>query len=190
MASSSRMSNLASFSGRWVKLLPARASKKQAQLTGLPTAQGAATGALGAALAEHMDAEMVASLGGFSNMINDMKIPKAMALFSVMPEHDAISLTVSLYGVKLFGLAMEIFVHAIGNSGTWDCFVYIGFLDINGGFLDFPMPWAPISLVINMGVVIENEDNPENDIDALLSIIDPHNNKQMTYSQVVQLLSN
>ena len=32
-------------------------------------------------------------------------------------------------------------------------------------------------LVINMGVVIENEENPQKDIDALLAIIDPHNNK-------------
>jgi hypothetical protein len=33
--------------------------------------------------------------------------------------------------------------------------------------------------------VIESHD----DIESLLSIIDPHNNKQMTYSEVVQLLS-
>lgn len=31
--------------------------------------------------------------------------------------------------------------------------------------------------------------NPDEDIDTLLTIIDPHNNKQMTYSEVVQLLS-
>jgi hypothetical protein len=28
-----------------------------------------------------------------------------------------------------------------------------------------------------------------NEVDQLLSFIDPHNNKQMTYSEVVQLLS-
>ena len=27
------------------------------------------------------------------------------------------------------------------------------------------------------------------DVEALLSIVDPHNNKQMTYSEIVQLLS-
>ena len=35
-----------------------------------------------------------------------------------------------------------------------------------------------------MGVV-----NTMEDVDELLSIIDPHNNKQMTYSETVQLLS-
>lgn len=117
------------------------------------SAQGAATGALGGALGEVVDENMVASLGGFSNMINAMHIPRAMALFSMLPDK-SISLTISLYGVKLFGLSMEIFVHAVSASGVWDCFVYIGFLDIKNGFLDFPQPWAFISLIINMGVFL------------------------------------
>lgn len=39
-------------------------------------------------------------------------------------------------------------------------------------------------LIRQMGILQFDED-----IDALLSIVDPHNNKQMTYSEVVQLLS-
>lgn len=35
-----------------------------------------------------------------------------------------------------------------------------------------------------MGIIEYDED-----IETLLSVIDPHNNKQMTYSEVVQLLS-
>ena len=35
-----------------------------------------------------------------------------------------------------------------------------------------------------MGVV-----NTMDDIEALLQLVDPHNNKQMTYSEVVRLLS-
>jgi hypothetical protein len=35
-----------------------------------------------------------------------------------------------------------------------------------------------------MGVV-----NSMEDVDSLLQIVDPHNNKQMTYSEIVQLLS-
>lgn len=40
------------------------------------------------------------------------------------------------------------------------------------------------NLIIKMGVVDTQED-----IDSLLTIVDPHNNKQMTYSEIVQLLS-
>ncbi len=39
-------------------------------------------------------------------------------------------------------------------------------------------------LIIKMGVV-----NTMEDVEQLLHIIDPHNNKQMTYSEIVQLLS-
>ena len=41
-----------------------------------------------------------------------------------------------------------------------------------------------------MNVVVQNETNAESDIDTLLRVVDPHNNQQMTYSVVVQLLSN
>lgn len=41
-----------------------------------------------------------------------------------------------------------------------------------------------------MNVVVQNETNAESDIDTLLRVVDPHNNQQMTYSEVVQLLSN
>ena len=41
-----------------------------------------------------------------------------------------------------------------------------------------------------MNVVVQNEANAESDIDTLLRVVDPHNNQQMTYSEVVQLLSN
>lgn len=37
---------------------------------------------------------------------------------------------------------------------------------------------------------VSDSHNKEEDTDALLHIIDPHNNKTMTYSQVVRLLSN
>jgi Ca2+-binding EF-hand superfamily protein len=39
-------------------------------------------------------------------------------------------------------------------------------------------------LIIKMGVV-----QTMDEVEQLLSIIDPHNNKQMTYSEIVQLLS-
>jgi len=39
-------------------------------------------------------------------------------------------------------------------------------------------------MIIKMGVVQTMEE-----VEQLLSIIDPHNNKQVTYSEVVQLLS-
>ena len=45
-------------------------------------------------------------------------------------------------------------------------------------------------LVLNMRVVVQNEYCPDEDIEALLRIVDPNNIKSMTYSQVVQLLSN
>ena len=45
-------------------------------------------------------------------------------------------------------------------------------------------------LILNMSIVVQNENAPDQDIEALLRIIDPHNVKVMTYSQVVQLLSN
>ena len=41
-----------------------------------------------------------------------------------------------------------------------------------------------------MNVVVQNETDAESDIDTLLRVVDPHNNQQMTYSEVVQLLSN
>ena len=36
-----------------------------------------------------------------------------------------------------------------------------------------------------MNVVVQNEANAESDIDTLLRVVDPHNNQQMTYSEVV-----
>ena len=45
-------------------------------------------------------------------------------------------------------------------------------------------------LILNMRVVVQNEQSPDEDIEALLRIVDPNNVKTMTYSQVVQLLSN
>jgi len=39
-------------------------------------------------------------------------------------------------------------------------------------------------LIREMGVV-----EYEEDVDTLLSIVDPFNNKQMTYSEIIQLLS-
>ena len=41
-----------------------------------------------------------------------------------------------------------------------------------------------------MVVVVQNDHAPEEDVDALLRIVDPHNVKRMTYSQIVLLLSN
>lgn len=35
-----------------------------------------------------------------------------------------------------------------------------------------------------------NHDHPQEEIDQLLQIIDPHNIKTMTFSQIVRLLSN
>lgn len=40
------------------------------------------------------------------------------------------------------------------------------------------------NLIIKMGII-----DSEEDIESLLAIVDPHNNKQMTYSEIVQLLS-
>ena len=45
-------------------------------------------------------------------------------------------------------------------------------------------------LILRMVVVVQNDHAPDEDVDALLRIVDPHNVKQMTYSQIVQLLSN
>jgi hypothetical protein len=116
------------------------------------SAQGMATGALGIALGEVMDTDMVASLGGFSNMINGLRIGKVMALFSTLPD-DSISLTISLYGIKLFGLSMELFVHAVSEGGAWKCLVYIGLMDI-GGYVDFAPPWGFLSAVLNIGMFL------------------------------------
>jgi Ca2+-binding EF-hand superfamily protein len=43
-------------------------------------------------------------------------------------------------------------------------------------------------LVIRMHVI--NHDHSDEEIESLLKIIDPHNIKTMTYSQIVRLLSN
>lgn len=40
-------------------------------------------------------------------------------------------------------------------------------------------------LIYSMNVVVQNETNAESDIDTLLRVVDPHNNQQMTYSEVV-----
>ena len=43
-------------------------------------------------------------------------------------------------------------------------------------------------LILSMNVVVQN--SGENDLDALLRVIDPNNNQQITYTELVQLLSN
>lgn len=37
-------------------------------------------------------------------------------------------------------------------------------------------------LILRMVVVVQNDHAPDEDVDALLRIVDPHNVKQMTYS--------
>ena len=45
-------------------------------------------------------------------------------------------------------------------------------------------------LIVSMNVVVANPTGTNGEIDTLLRVIDPFNNQQMTYSEVVQLLSN
>jgi Ca2+-binding EF-hand superfamily protein len=45
-------------------------------------------------------------------------------------------------------------------------------------------------LIVSMNVVVANPNGTNGEIDTLLRVIDPFNNQQMTYSEVVQLLSN
>ena len=137
------------------KAVPGSGVEKSSPVEGASaSAQGAATVTLTGALGELTSNDEASGLGGFTNMVNEMFIPKAVALFSMLPD-ERIALVVSLYGVKLFGLSLEIFVNAIKDStNKWKCFVYIGFLDISGGYLDFPQPWTFLSLIINSGIFL------------------------------------
>jgi Ca2+-binding EF-hand superfamily protein len=45
-------------------------------------------------------------------------------------------------------------------------------------------------LILGMNVVVQNLSEANKDVDTLLKVINPHGNQQMTYSEVVQLLSN
>jgi len=78
------------------------------------SAQLAAAGAIGAALGQghNLEDSQVANLGGFGDMINKIKIKKVLAMFSMLDDN-SIALTVSLYGMKIFGLSLEVFVHLI-----------------------------------------------------------------------------
>ena len=121
------------------------------------SAQLAATGAIGAALGQghNLDSGQVASLGGFGDVINAIKIKRVLAMFSLLPDN-SVALTVSLYGMQLFGLSLEAFVHLIkdNESGKWKALVYLGFLDIKDGYLDFPKPFTFLSHAINVGVFV------------------------------------
>ena len=78
------------------------------------SAQLAASGAIGAALGQghNLDDSQVASLGGFGDIINGITIKKVLAMFSMLPDK-SIALTVSLFGMNIFGLSLEAFVHLV-----------------------------------------------------------------------------
>jgi len=119
------------------------------------SAQLAAAGAIGAALGQghNLDDSQVASLGGFGDVINKISIKKVLAMFSMLPD-GSLALTVSIYGMKIFGLSLEAFVHLVKEDGKWKALVYLGFLDIKNGYLNFPSPFSFLSAAINVGVFI------------------------------------
>ena len=45
-------------------------------------------------------------------------------------------------------------------------------------------------LILAMNVVVQNVNEANRDVETLLKVIDPHGNQQMTYTEVVSLLSN
>jgi len=117
----------------------------------------AAAEGIGAALGQghNLDDDQVASLGGFGVMLNLISIKKVLAMLSLLPD-GSLALTVSLYGMKMFGMSMEAFVHLLkeGEGGRWTALAYIGLTDIEGGYLDFPFPFNFLSAAINVGVFI------------------------------------
>jgi hypothetical protein len=50
-------------------------------------------------------------------------------------------------------MSLEAMVYVTREDGAqdWKAMVYLGFLDINGGYLHFPSPFTFLSVAINVG---------------------------------------